>query len=296
MDINNVNNATLLLEYLPHHDRLEFFGSSVAGMSTTIYIPQLNVCFDMATFTSENMKAKTVCVSHGHTDHIGALHHHFLLRLRHQMKGTTYYVPKECIEALNQACLGYYIMNYGEKESIKLPSLITEGDVELKPNFFVRSYPVIHRVPCLAYCIFHKSMVIKEEYIEFCKQSTKAEIKAKKKELNVGLREERVSPYIAYSGDTTIEGVLQHDDLLNAHILFIECTYIHTSTDNISPQQAKDRGHIHSLDIKQNSSKFNNSYIVLTHFSQRYTDDIIYKCARDIEKTFKGRIKVKIFR
>lgn len=296
MDINNINNADLLIEDLPYHDRLEFFGSSSAGMSTTIYISQLNVCFDMGNFSPQNMKAKTVCISHGHTDHIGSLHHHFLLRLKHEKKDTVYYMPKECTDLFNQACISYYIMNYGEKESVKLPTLVTSGDIELKSNFFIRSYPVIHRVPSLAYCIFHKYMVIKDEYVEFCKQSTKAEIKAKKKELNIGLREERITPYIAYSGDTTIEGVLQHEDLLNAHILFIECTYIHTSNDNITPQQAKDRGHIHSLDIKQNSSKFNNEYIVLTHFSQRYTNDIIYKCARDIEKCFKGRIKIRLFR
>ena len=69
MDINNINNADLLIEDLPYHDRLEFFGSSSAGMSTTIYISQLNVCFDMGNFSPQNMKAKTVCISHGHTSY-----------------------------------------------------------------------------------------------------------------------------------------------------------------------------------------------------------------------------------
>lgn len=75
-------------------------------------------------------------------------------------------------------------------------------------------------------------------------------------------------PVVSFSGDTKIEYVLEHEDVANSSILFIECTYIDQER-NVA--QAREWGHIHLDEILENLSSFRNEKIVLIHFSKRYS-------------------------
>ena len=48
-------------------------GVSVAGEATSIFVPELDVCFDMGECPRSALPAKFVAISHGHMDHVGGL-------------------------------------------------------------------------------------------------------------------------------------------------------------------------------------------------------------------------------
>jgi ribonuclease Z len=87
---------------------------------------------------------------------------------------------------------------------------------------------------------------------------------------------------IAYSGDTTIEGVLNNDKLLNAKVLLLECTIL---DDSVSEEQCHTRGHIHIQDLVTHWRYFRNEAIVLFHFSPRYSEMNVEAMVRKALKT-----------
>jgi ribonuclease Z len=75
----------------------------------------------------------------------------------------------------------------------------------------------------------------------------------------------------AYTGDTTIEGVLKHPLFLDAEVLVTECTYI---DDEVDEKTCKERGHIHLREIFEHRTEFKGQ-LVLCHFSPRFSKDEI---------------------
>lgn len=151
------------------------------------------------------------------------------------------------------------------QKTFKLIAANTDANAEpidLGKRRIVRCFRTVHRVEAVAYCLFEQ------------KRSLKAHFRGKSNEeiRDAAMRGEQVSdeviaPLIAYTGDTTIDGVLQHDTLLQVPILIVECTIW---DDTLAPQITADRGHIHLQHLNDNADRFNNKHIVLTHCSPRH--------------------------
>lgn len=76
-------------------------------------------------------------------------------------------------------------------------------------------------------------------------------------------------PIFAYTGDTTIDGLLRNKMFLRAEVLVTECTYLNDVTETI----ANRHGHIHVNELRRIQDKISGT-LVLCHFSPRY--DIEY--------------------
>ena len=75
-------------------------------------------------------------------------------------------------------------------------------------------------------------------------------------------------PLVAFTGDTTIEGVLNNPLFLEAEILIIECTAL---DHGLAKEKCRDRGHIHLEELNEFAERFMGvGTVVLTHFSCRY--------------------------
>ena len=69
----------------------------------------------------------------------------------------------------------------------------------------------------------------------------------------------------AFSGDTTLQAVLDYPPALEAEALVLECTYFDAARHPVS--LAHERGHVHLSDIAEAASRFRNRRLVLMHFS-----------------------------
>ena len=103
----------LLSKTIPinQHDSLEIIGQSVSGTRTCLIIPKLNVVLDIGFCPSLAAKQDVVLVSHGHGDHIGALHIHAFDRRLHRLSNPTYVMPVECVSTFHQAHDTFKLMN-----------------------------------------------------------------------------------------------------------------------------------------------------------------------------------------
>lgn len=256
-------------------------GVSVAGFKTSITIEQLKLCFDCGAVFDKTLNCDLVLVSHCHYDHMGALLEHCFSRRLRNLTTPTYIFPKESIDQFNIVHDQTKLLNKGLSNDSPhdwLSRQYTPLDVDhksittLKPKLGVQAFSTIHRVTSQAYIVYDFQKKLKAEYRNFDNNQIKDLVKQK-----VNVCQENWQSLIAYTGDTTIEGVLQHDELLKCPILIIECTYLLEDSPLDSQMQfASNRAHIHENNIKDNISKFQNEQIVLTHLSAKYSD--VQKC------------------
>jgi ribonuclease Z len=121
---------------------------------------------------------------------------------------------------------------------------------------------MVHTVPTFGYVIFSHRKKLKPEYIGL------PGIELKELRKTVSITEDTFVPEIAFTRDTTIEGILREPIFLQARVLIMECTFL---DDEVSPETAREYGHVHVTDIIEHSDKFANECIILTHFSARYS-------------------------
>lgn len=179
----------------------------------------------------------------------------------------TYKQYFQSLSALDLGCGGPDTAEELEKAQKTFKLIAADTDVNAEPidlgkRRIVRCFRTVHRVEAVAYCLFEQ------------KRSLKAHMRGKSNEeiRDAAMRGEEVSdtvtaPLVAYSGDTTIDGVLQHDTLLHVPILIVECTIW---DDSLAPQLTAERGHIHLQHLNDHADRFNNKHIVLTHCSPRH--------------------------
>jgi ribonuclease Z len=278
------------------YDSITLYGQSLAGNRTCIAIPKLNLCFDIGFLSDIATNQEFVLISHGHADHIGCLHLHAFSRRMHCMATPTYYMPESSINDFNIAHDAYKRLNRHTDHHQFLTRQYNLNPIKyleqynLNNNMFFKAYPTVHGVDSQGYCIFKKISKLKDIY----KGKSSKEIGQIRKDGNE-VSEITELNLIAFSGDTTINGILQHDDIMKSKILILECTYINTDdksdgkTKIDTKEEAEKRGHIHEQHIIDNKDKFQNEILILTHVSARYTADELKLCLERLKIMFPNK-------
>ena len=273
-------------------------GIAIAGFYSFVMVENLGVCFDLGIGSRTTAKYATVLISHGHHDHCGGLyrHNHHRKVTKMQIKNlpqATYVIPKVCLRGIRQMYLGFQNLDAG-KEEIHLKKL-HPNYVVLEPgedhwitkDMFTRPFQTKHRVPSQGYTVFQRRNKLKLEF-----QDRKHEIKDLKL-AGVQITHEVDVPLVSYSGDTVIEGIFCHPDVMRSELLIMECTIL---DDSLSVQETRNRGHVHLDELLKHADKFVGiPDILLCHFSARYKPNEIKE---KIENRIKGTIlenKITIF-
>jgi len=277
-------------------------GYSRAAIKTCIMINELNLAFDMGYASDHGFALDNKLISHGHCDHIGALHTDHCTRAMFNInKDKLYIMPFQCIKPFKLVVSGISEMNNGRlSTNIKiLDNLVQTNIVESesclndyypllskgqKSEYVVKSFLMDHKVTSFGYIIYRKSEKLKPEYTNLDRDA----IIALKKHMTK-LTDTFYTPLLAYTGDTTIEPIIKNPELLNVPLLIMECTGF-SDDDTDSVQCGK---HIHFKDIINNQELFKNEKILLFHFSQKYKtlDDILELTNNfDITSEFKNKL------
>jgi len=177
---------------------------TAAGLATTIYVrnPQLKmrIAFDMGYFSEKVLSADHVFISHGHTDHIGAIFSHARGHNLGQNKPVRYYVPPAILPPLLKLRAALEELDGGPIPCELVPLGPGDPPADLGRGVTARAFATDHRVPSQGYAIFSKSVKgLKEEY----RGKPKNELIALKK---AGVEINRVveTTEVVYSGDTTL--------------------------------------------------------------------------------------------
>lgn len=249
---------------------------SAAGVHSAISVGNdqgVRMLFDIGVYERSFSNVRDVFISHGHTDHIGAIMLH--ARGARLQKGTPkYYVPTECIEALEQARIAFSTLN-GDEIPMEIVSMSPGDSVVIGSNrskFRVIALETKHRVQSQGYAVY-SIVETKGKLLPEYKGLSGSEIGELKRNGT-----EIASPTtfgenldLIYSGDTTFQGLLDCPqlspaDLFSADIVIMECTYLDGPYE-----RAMEWDHVHIDDIVNHASLFEETgQLVLTHISARY--------------------------
>jgi ribonuclease Z len=283
---SNQNNGETFIKIKIGNQIYTIRGFSRGGLRTCILIDEFNVVFDMGYSNDRAFSYDNKLISHGHTDHIGALHtDHCARKLFNIHKERLYIMPFQCIQPFKLIASAVSEMNCGKSsEQIKIfdkllmTEIISSEDCIDNYNYLigkqkyseyvVKSFLMDHRIKSFGYIIYRKSKKLKPEFTNLNIVEIKKEFKLNNPDKNVDeyLTTIHYTPLVGYSGDTTINGIINNPEFLNVPLLIMECTgFLDNDIEEINNGK-----HIHFNDIIKYKNEFKNDKILLFHFSQQY--------------------------
>uniref|UniRef100_A0A6C0ELN8 Metallo-beta-lactamase domain-containing protein n=1 Tax=viral metagenome TaxID=1070528 RepID=A0A6C0ELN8_9ZZZZ len=243
-------------------------GHCISTHGSVLVVENHKVAFDCG-IIPEGMVGKLcscrmVCITHGHADHISALHMDGHNRIVKSAKVADYVMPSCCVKPWLGIAKGFNVLN-GKSSNAYVPFVKGAEDKDefkLTKHLSVVAHKTIHRVKSLGY-----TLVETREKLRECFHNFPGKLLGKWKRHGVELSYAIRKPIFSYTGDTTIEGLLAEPDFLNSEVLVTECTFV---DDDITVEEAKKRGHIHISELVAHQNKI-KGILVLCHFSPRYS-------------------------
>jgi len=242
--------------YLPPY---RVFGTSIAGESTCIGIPELDICFDLGICPRAMLAMKHVAISHGHMDHIGGLAYYCSQRWFQGMGEGAIICDARIAPAIEKMLAGYVDLER-QTTPYKLIAMKPGDEFMIKNSIFIRPVEVEHTVPTFGYAIIEKRSKLKEEYNGLPQEKLK-ELRDRGEEITRIIE----VPLVSYLGDTAPGPWLVREEVRRAQIAICECTF----TEPEHADRAKVGMHMHAEAIAEWLRVLESQNLVLTHLSRR---------------------------
>jgi ribonuclease Z len=251
-------------------------GVSVGGVYTSLAVPELGILFDVGMPARSLATMDTWLISHGHTDHIGAMAAQLGVRaLQGKTTPPRVLMPAEIVDDM-LAALASLTKLQRWPLAIEAVGVMPGDELSLRGDLRVRAVKTFHPVPSLGYIIVRNVAKLKPDL----QGAPGAEIAARRRSGEVvSIVEPRLE--FGYATDTLIS-VLDHSpELLRCQTLMMESTFLDARK---SRDAARAGCHVHLDDIIERADAFMNNdlaNLVLMHFSQIYRTDEIDAILRD---------------
>jgi ribonuclease BN (tRNA processing enzyme) len=260
---------------------------AISGVASYVMIPSYRACFDLGHCPYEAAALDHVFLSHVHQDHaLGVFRHHAL----RQMSGARLakvYAPAESVDALRDAFVAIRALE-GRSDEEPLPELIgvRAGDeIALSHGRRVRVFDAAHRIPSRAYTVIETRRAWLPSF-----ERASAEERRSARGRGEAVSETREAAAFTYVGDSTIETLERHPEVGASEVLFVEATHIAPTRSEVSARW----GHTHLDDLvdlmRRAPETFASRYIVLKHFSTRYSRDQIRRALDEVPAGIRERV------
>ncbi|EFJ48707.1 hypothetical protein VOLCADRAFT_80918 [Volvox carteri f. nagariensis] len=234
---------------------------------TSIIFPRGKVTFDIGRCPQRACFQQTVLLSHAHLDHVGGLPFHVCTREMLSLPASRVVVPQGFAAGVRKLVDAARELQGSPPLDYQVLELQLGEDHVLPSGYLCRCFPTTHTITSQGYVLYSQ------------RRKLKAELQGKSQE---EIRQLRLAgqdvtdtvavPEIAFTGDTTAgfldgPGCATLEDALKARVLIMEMTFL---CDDVTVDEARDKGHMHIADFVANAHRFQNEAIVLIHFSPRY--------------------------
>jgi ribonuclease Z len=238
-------------------------GVSVAGIYTTVQVPELGVLLDVGLPLRAYCATDRLFLSHGHVDHSGALLG--LLGVRGMMtkpEPLRLYLPAEIEQDMRDMLAAASRMQRFPFD-VELAPMRPGDELPLANTLWVRAFRTHHPVPSLGYQFFRRVNKLKPEYVGL----PGPEI-ARRKRDGEPLFTSEDQLELCYATDTLVRVLETNPSMLESRVLILECTFY---DERKSLADSRAGCHIHLDELLPLVDRFRNAHIVLMHTSQIYT-------------------------
>jgi len=258
---------------------IEIEGVSIAGHESFYKLPGFHCLLDFGRAPEDVVSYATVCLTHGHLDHAAGLAHHASRRRLAGLESARVFAPAAAVgdlEAWISASERLERVSYGVRLVASHP-----GDrVLLRRDLELRVLAGRHRVPTVGYLFSEVRHKLREQFTGLSGREI-ADLRARGVEVT---RLEEI-PLLAYPGDCGAGIFDAAPELFRARVLLIECSFLRS--DDVD--RARLYEHLHLQDFIERADLFENEAIVLTHFSQRYSNEEILQALRGLPASLAER-------
>jgi len=242
--------------YLPPY---RLYGESIAGESTCMMVPELDLGFDIGSCPRAVLPSKHLAITHGHMDHIGGLAYYCSQRRFQGMGNAKIICDNRIAGAIKRMMDGYV-----DLERLRTPydivPLLPDQPYEIKNNIFLKGFETEHTCPSFGYVVYERRTKLKPEFVDLPQEKLR-----ELKDRNIEIVRAMEIPLIAYTGDTSPGPHLIRDDVRKAQIVVSECTFFEPD----HKERAKVGMHMHIDDVAEWLRVLECQHIVLVHVSRR---------------------------
>ena len=278
-----VDNAPILTA---HHAGLTIEGYSRAAVQTYWRVPELKIGFDLGAQPWDFMGTATWLVTHTHLDHAACLPVYVARRRMMRMSPPTIYLPAEVLDDVRRLLHVWQRLDRG-RMLCDLKGVRPGDEIDLSREHVVSVFRTAHTLPSVGFLVWERRHKLKPEY-----HGLPGERIRDLRLSGVAVTREVRTPLVAYTGDTSPDGLDGFPALYQAKILITELSFI-------LPSHRKDKihkfGHMHLDDLIERAERFDNELIICAHFSTRYHPDQVRRFLdRKLPPELRDRIRVWI--
>ena len=273
---------------------LSLVGLGLSADASAYFIPELGIALDAGLHVS-SIRPKTVLLTHGHRDHIGALP-------IHMSKGAICFVPRPIESLVNKFLLAEAQLNYGDATQTDEETIQALGEFNIvgvddcfrfmlpKEKYSgsptpigiqVFSAPHKDGVPACSYGIFRQKQRLKQEFQGLSKSEIGAFLREKRAaggddEKDLSITEGYDEGVIFYTGDTTITLLRERwrEILPKYRYIIHEVTFLGPPSSDLD-KSVRAKGHTHYAQLHPWILAFPQTTFICVHWSLRYSREEI---------------------
>src|SRR4051812_20882094 len=248
--------------YLSHqHAGLTIEGYSRAAVQSYWRIPELKIGFDLGAQPWDFMGTPTWLLSHTHLDHVAALPVYVARRRMMKMEPPKLFLPEESVEDVKRLLLIMQKLDRG-RMLCELIGVAAGQEYELSREHVFTVFRTTHTIPSVGFLVWERRNKLKEEYVGLPGDKIR-DLRLS----GVAVTREQRTPLVAYTGDTTPEGLDRYPPAYQAKILITELSFVRA---NHRREKIHKFGHMHLDDFIERADRFQNEVIIAAHLSTRY--------------------------
>lgn len=260
-------------------------GYSRSTIETYLKVKELNIAFDIGKCPMHLVFVPQIFISHFHGDHSLGMTYYIAHRNLAKLETGKIYVPAQALEQAHVLIRAQAALEQARRDYELIP--VESGMLlDFKRQMQMRIFATDHRIPSVGFEVIETRSKLKPEYAGLNQQEL-VQRKRQGEEIIYPVRMSRM----VYVGDSTIKVFEWHPEIMETEILITECTFL--ADDH--HEEAHKRKHIHLRDLLPYLPYIRSQYIVLMHFSMRYTrQEIKYHIQRLIPEAERSRILLLI--